>query len=202
MPRINPRTSEITCKVVYYGAGNSGKTTNLIQLHSLSDAEARTSLVGVSAEAERSVFFEYFAADLGRVANYRLRAEFYTVPGQAYFTSTRRLILDQVDGIVFVVDSDPMRFRDNERSLDDLRNDLGSYGRSVEEVPLVVQLNKRDLVDAMPEAELARHFNPLGRPVRPASARQGDGVEATRDAILASVFEDLKRRVQRGRPNV
>jgi len=198
LPRINPRTSEITCKVVYYGAGNSGKTTNLVQLHTVSAPSGRSELVGVDAEAERSVFFEYFAAQLGRVANYQLRAEFYTVPGQAYFSSTRRLILDQVDGVVFVVDSDPARLRANERSLADLQGDLASYGRALADVPVVVQLNKRDLDGALPFDELQRRFDLGGRRVLGACARDGEGVEETRDAVLRAVFDDLRGKVERG----
>lgn len=116
--------------MVYYGPGRSGKTTNLVQLHQRSDAQARTSLVGVDTEAERSVYFEYFAAALGSVSGYRLRAEFYTVPGRAYFTSTRRLALDHVDGVVLVLDSSPQRWRANVQSLEDLREDLASGARS------------------------------------------------------------------------
>ncbi len=198
MPRINPLTGEITCKVVYYGTGNSGKTTNLVRLHAQSETATRTPLVGVDTEAERSVYFEYFAAQLGKIADYRLRAEFYTVPGQAYFSSTRRLVLDQTDGVVFVCDSDPAKWRDNERSLDDLRGDLETYGRRIEDLPIVVQLNKRDLDDAVPVARLAARFGLGGRTVLEATARDGVGVVATRDAILDAVFTDLRRRVKRG----
>ena len=195
MPRINPRTSEITCKLVYYGPGSSGKTTNLVELHRRSDHDTRTSLVGVDSEAERSVFFEYFATHLGKIANYRLRAEFFTVPGQAYFTSTRRLVLDQVDGVVMVLDSDPVRWRDNERSVEDVQADLASYHRDIDDVPVVVQLNKRDLPDAVDVERMAHRFDLGGRKMIEAVARMGEGVEATRDAILEAVFADLKQRV-------
>ena len=198
MPRLDPATNTLSVKVVYYGPGNSGKTTNLCWLHRASAPEDRTTLVGLDTTGDRTLFFEYFSTDLGRVANYQLKAEFYTVPGQDRYEETRRLVLTGADGVVLVADSDPSRLAANIKSLIDLRQALSTQGQVLNRFPLVLQWNKRDLPRTTSTQELSKRLNIFDAPEVEAIAKTGEGVQHTRDQILARVFTTLRQRLGRG----
>jgi hypothetical protein len=149
----------ITLKVVYYGAGLCGKTTNLLELHKVYPREARGDLVQLDTETERTLFFDYFPAELGTISGYRLKAEFYTVPGQSFYNATRRVVLNGADGLVFVVDSSAAREEANLVAWKNLLENLATYGRTLDSVPVVLQWNKRDVKDALPVRTLERLVN-------------------------------------------
>lgn len=193
MPRLNPSTGELVVKIVYYGPGRSGKTTNLAWQHAQLSPGERSELVGLDSSGDRTLFFEYFSADLGSLAGQRLRAEFYTVPGQDRYRETRRLVLRGADGVVVVMDSARSRLAANLNSLKDLQRDLLDFGQSLQEVPLVFQWNKRDLPGAVSVEQLSATLNLINAPEFEATATRGQGVESTRNGILTSVFTDLKR---------
>jgi signal recognition particle receptor subunit beta len=185
MPRIHHATREIQFKVVYYGPGLSGKTTNLEQIHKKSNPAHRGKLVSLNTESERTLFFDLLPVDLGQFRGYNVRLHLCTVPGQIAFDQTRRLVLRNVDGIVFVVDSQPDRLDDNIASLRNLEANLVLQGDDPSRMPLVVQYNKRDLPRALPIATLREALNvPEGVPEVVACARHGEGVFETFKGIV------------------
>lgn len=199
MARINPGKRLMTVKVVYYGPGLCGKTTNLLYLHEAYPERQRGPLVKLDTETERTLFFDYFPASLGSVAGYALKADFFTVPGQSFYNSTRKAVLDGADGIVFVADSSPDREEANLDALDNMRENLAAYGRAHAEIPLVFQWNKRDVAGALPVALLEKQLNPGGEPCHEAVAVRGKGVWETQQEILRLVLEDLRSRAREGR---
>ncbi len=199
MARINAAKRQMTVKVVYYGPGLSGKTTNLLCLHAAYPSALRGELVKLDTETERTLFFDYFPAELGEIAGYRLKADLFTVPGQSFYNATRRAVLESVDGIVFVADSLPEREEANVVALENLRDNLERMGRTLETIPLVFQWNKRDVPGATPERRLQKLLNPSGRPAVAAMAAQGTGVWETQSAILKDVLDDLRARARQGR---
>jgi len=150
MSTINAAKREINFKLVYYGPGLSGKTTNLKQIYKHVPADSRGELVTVDTEEERTLFFDFLPLELGEVGGFKSRLHLYTVPGQVFYNASRRLILRGVDGIVFVADSSPKRLRANAESFRNLRENLAEYKIALEETPIVIQINKRDLPDALP----------------------------------------------------
>ncbi len=150
MSTINAAKREINFKLVYYGPGLSGKTTNLKMIHKHVPSESRGDLVTVDTDEERTLFFDFLPLELGQVGGFTSRLHLYTVPGQVFYNASRRLILRGVDGIVFVADSSPSRLRANAESMRNLRENLVQYKINLAETPLVIQLNKRDLPDALP----------------------------------------------------
>jgi signal recognition particle receptor subunit beta len=198
MARLSRADKTLTVKIVYYGPGLCGKTTNLVQLHSVYPSEVRGDVVKLDTETERTLFFDYFPAELGKVGTYALRAEFYTVPGQSFYNATRRAVLEGVDGIVFVADSLPSREDANLVSMANMRSNLQALGRDLDQVPLVLQWNKRDVPRALPVRLLQRQLNPRGLPAIEAVASQGKGVWETQEAVLKSVLDGLRQRA-RGR---
>ena len=164
MALVNYHSREIQFKVVYYGIGLGGKTTNLSYIHRNTPQEYRGNLISLKTEADRTLFFDFLPVSLGEVSGYRARFQLYTVPGQMIYQASRRVILQGVDGLVFVADSSPHRMDSNRISYRDLNRQLGSYGLKLEELPLVCQWNKRDVDGAIPVAELEREFNPWERP--------------------------------------
>ncbi|MDZ7702885.1 MAG: ADP-ribosylation factor-like protein [Trueperaceae bacterium] len=163
MSTINFSAREINFKVVYYGPGLSGKTTNIKQIYEQVPGESKGEMVSLATEDERTLFFDFLPLDLGSVNGFKTRFHLYTVPGQVFYNSSRKLILRGVDGIVFVADSAPNRLRANAESLRNLRENLKEYNLSLEEIPYVIQLNKRDLDDALPVDMIKQVLDPKGQ---------------------------------------
>jgi len=187
MPRIHHATREIQFKVVYYGPGLGGKTTNLEQIHKKSNPAHRGKLISLNTESERTLFFDLLPIDLGQFRDYSVRLHLCTVPGQIAFDQTRRLVLRNVDGIVFVVDSQRDRLDDNIASLRNLEANLVLQGDDPSRMPLVVQYNKRDLGSALSVQVLRRELGvPRGVPEVEACAVRGDGVFETFKSIVKS----------------
>lgn len=190
----------MTLKVVYYGPGMSGKTTNLRSLHGMFGAGQRGALVQLDTETERTLFFDYFPVVIGEIRGFRLKVDLFTVPGQSFYQATRRLVLDGADGIVFVADSHPDREEANQLSREDMLAALADQGRVIGDVPHVYQWNKRDVPGALPVKLLQRQLNPEGAPSFPAIAVNGDGVWETQSALLQQVFDGLKAQAGTPRP--
>ncbi|MCA8957473.1 MAG: GTPase domain-containing protein, partial [Planctomycetes bacterium] len=182
---------EINCKIVYYGPGLCGKTTNLEALHRQFPERQRGAMLQLDTETERTLFFDYFPVVLGRIAGFRVKVDFFTVPGQSFYQATRRAVLDGVDGIVFVADSSPEREHANELARLDMLRSLEGRGRSLDDVPHVYQWNKRDVRQAVATRILERVLNPEGAPSFEAVASSGEGVFETQDAIVREVLDHV-----------
>jgi signal recognition particle receptor subunit beta len=182
MSTINFSAREINFKIVYYGPGLSGKTTNIKKIYEQVPGEAKGEMVSLATEDERTLFFDFLPLDLGSVNGFKTRFHLYTVPGQVFYNSSRKLILRGVDGIVFVAYSDPSRLRANAESLRNLRENLKEYNLSLDDIPYVIQINKRDLPNALPSEMVRQVLDPTGK-------------IQTYDAIASQfvgVFEPLK----------
>ena len=175
MSMINYAAREINCKIVYYGPGLGGKTTNLEHVHGKVAPEARGKLISLATETERTLFFDFLPVDLGSVRGFRVRFHLYTVPGQVYYNASRKLILKGVDGIVFVADSQMERMEANQESMQNLYDNMAEYGYDLPKMPFVIQYNKRDLPNAAPLEMLNARLNPKGWPTFEASAIKGVG---------------------------
>jgi mutual gliding-motility protein MglA len=197
MALVNLARRELHCKIVYYGPGLGGKTTNLVLLHQRLPQDQRSEMVRLQTPGERTLYFDFLPLDLGEIRGLRTRFHLYTVPGQVKLRATRRLVLQGADGVVFVADSDPARFFANRHSYDDLRQNLARLGRSLESLPLVFQYNRRDHPAALARVQLDRLLNAAGRPVFEAVAVRGDGVAETLRAILQCVLAELARQPAR-----
>jgi mutual gliding-motility protein MglA len=193
MVQINFANKEIQCKIVYYGPGMSGKTTNLELVHEKTPSESRGDLTSIATTGERTLYFDYMPLDLGSIAGIRTKFQLYTVPGQIYYKSTRRLVLQGVDGIVFVADSAAGKLEENRESMRDLEENLREMGRALADIPIVIQYNKRDLPDAMTVEDLQKQVNTHGFPVHEAVARTGQGVFATLKGLAALVLEAVNK---------
>ncbi len=194
MSTINFAAREINCKIVYYGPGMSGKTTNLKHVFSTIPANLRGDMVSLATEDERTLFFDFLPLDLGSVQGFKTRFHLYTVPGQVFYNASRKLILRGVDGIIFVADSAPNRLRANAESMRNLRENLVEHGISLAEVPLILQVNKRDLPDALPLAMIRAVLDPKGQlPVFESMADKGAGVFESLKAVSKSVLERLSQ---------
>lgn len=195
MSTINFAAREINFKLVYYGPGLSGKTTNLKLIHERVPGEAKGEMVSLATENERTLFFDFLPLDLGTVNGFTTRFHLYTVPGQVFYDSSRKLILRGVDGIVFVADSAPNRLRANAESLRNLRENLKEYDLRLADVPYVLQINKRDLPDAVP-SEMVRHvLDPEGSvPAFDAVASKFEGVFEPLRAVSRLVLEKLAQK--------
>src|SRR6185436_3180279 len=191
MVQINFAQKSVNLKVVYYGPGMSGKTTNLEIIHQRAPEGNRGDLTSISTDGDRTLFFDYMPLDLGTVAGMRTAFQLYTVPGQVYYNSTRKLVLQGVDGIIFVADSSASMINQNLESLRNLEENLNEYGKSLSTLPHVIQLNKRDLPDAMTVEELSRLMNPHNAPIFEAIANTGQGVFPTLKALAASVLKNI-----------
>ncbi len=179
MALVNVGTREIHCKIVYYGPGYGGKTTNVVQIHGVAPAEAKGELLSIATETERTLFFDFPPLDLGEIEGYKVRFHVYTVPGQPLYERTRVAVLTGVDGIVFVADSARGRFKENLQSLQEMSRILDALGRPLDKTPLVIQYNKRDLADAVPIPVLEARLNPHRVPYVEAVASDGTGVMPT-----------------------
>lgn len=193
MPHINLGSREIRCKLVYWGPGLSGKTTNLEAVHKKAPPERRGELVAIATTGERTLFFDYLPLDLGEVGGMRVRFQLYTVPGQRYYRSTRKLVLQGADGVVFVADSRPEMREENLEALADLEETLAEHGLSRASVPVVFQWNKRDMPGVLAVDELDRALNPAGAPSFEAVANRGEGVFPTLRCAAGLVLEQLRR---------
>ena len=179
MVQINFGQREVSCKIVFYGPGMSGKTTNLEVIHQKAPKQAVGEMVSIATETDRTLYFDFMPMDLGQVAGMHTKFMLYTVPGQIYYNATRKLVLQGVDGIIFVADSDPNKMSENLESLQNLRDNLAEMGLALEDIPLVLQYNKRDLPGAMPVPDMNAQMNPMGVPTFEACARDGRGVFGT-----------------------
>jgi signal recognition particle receptor subunit beta len=191
MALINHRAREIHFKIVYYGPGQGGKTTNLRVLHERLPAPRRGQLLSISTDDERTLFFDFLPVELGLVNGFTTRFHLYTVPGQVYYRLSRRAVLQGVDGVVFVADSHPARELANRESLDDLNAHLGSMGLSPHQLaalPRIFQFNKRDLAAALPIERMRTLLNPERAPDLEAVASEGRGVAETLRLACKSVL--------------
>ena len=194
MAFINYSAREINCKLVYYGPGLCGKTTNLKRIYDKTSNEAKGKMISLATETERTLFFDFLPLALGEIRGFKTRFHLYTVPGQVFYDASRKLILKGVDGVVFVADSQEERFEANLESLDNLKANLAEQGYDIDRVPWILQYNKRDLPNAVPVEELRAALNPTGKvPEFEASAATGKGVFETLKMLARLVLADLKR---------
>jgi len=191
MVQINFARREVNCKIVFYGPGLSGKTTNLEIIHKKVPDTARGNLTSIATEQDRTLFFDFMPLDLGQVAGMKTKLFLYTVPGQVYYDSTRKLVLQGADGVAFIADSDPNRMNDNLESFRNLERNLKDYGVDIKKLPVVIQYNKRDLPGALTVAELNAKMNAIGAPTFEAVAVKGEGVMQTLKGISKLVVDRL-----------
>jgi signal recognition particle receptor subunit beta len=201
MAIFNMKKREIECKVVYYGPGRCGKTTNLEFIFKSYKKQVKGEMVSINTEGDRTLFFDFLPIGLGQIRGCDVRVQLYTVPGQVKYSSTRKLVLRGVDGIVFVADSLEVRREKNMMSLKDLQRNLKDYGKSIFKVPLVMQYNKRDLAEQgiplMPVEQMERDLNrQLKVPSYSASAVKGAGVGVTLKECLKLTLQSLQREFQ------
>jgi signal recognition particle receptor subunit beta len=191
MSMINYASREINCKLVYYGPGLGGKTTNLEYVYNRVAPDTRGKLISLATENERTLFFDFLPVDLGTIRGFKTRFHLYTVPGQVYYNASRRLILKGVDGLVFVADSQAERMDANIAAIENLYENLADYGYDAANLPVVLQWNKRDLSSAVPVSELRRQLNPMGLQEFEAVAISGQGVFDTLKAVSKLVLKSL-----------
>lgn len=197
MSLVNYATREITCKIVYYGPGRSGKTTNLQYVHAQVPDERKGRMVSLATETDRTLFFDFLPLDLGRISGFSVRFQLYTVPGQVYYDATRKLVLQGADGVVFVADSQPERYEENLDSFRNLQENLLEQGVDPRELPICIQLNKRDLPNALPRVVLEDSLNYRGLRCYEASALEGPGVFETLRGISELVLGRMSARFHR-----
>ncbi len=193
MTFINYAAREINCKIVYYGPGLGGKTTNLKWIYNKSNPTGRGKLISLATETDRTLFFDFLPLDLGTIRGFKTRFHLYTVPGQVFYDASRKLILKGVDGVVFVADSQPARMEANVESLRNLQANLREQGYDLSRIPYVLQLNKRDLPSAVPAEEMKRQLVLKNEPVFEAVAQTGPGVFETLKSIARMVLIELKK---------
>ena len=193
MTFINYASREINCKIVYYGPGLCGKTTNLQYIFDSTAPQARGKLISLATETDRTLFFDFMPLELGTVRGFKTRFHLYTVPGQVFYDASRKLILKGVDGVVFVADSQEERMDANIESLYNLEENLQSQGYDLLKIPYVLQLNKRDLSNVVPVADLASELLRKGEPVVEAVASTGHGVFDTLKAVAKQVLTELRK---------
>jgi signal recognition particle receptor subunit beta len=191
MALINVAAREIHCKIVYYGPGMSGKTSNLQYIHSQVPKEAKGELLSIATETERTLFFDFLPLDLGKVRGFQTRFHLYTVPGQVLYERTRVAVLSGADGVVFVADSQKHKLEENIRSLRELAVNITRQNKRFQDFPVVLQYNKRDVPGALPVATLDKYLNTLGWQRFEATATNGAGVFDTLKAISKLVISKL-----------
>ncbi len=194
MTFINYAAREINCKIVYYGPGLCGKTTNLQYIYDRTNPAAKGKLISLATETDRTLFFDFLPLDLGTVRGFKTRFHLYTVPGQVFYDASRKLILKGVDGVVFVADSQEARMDANIESLGNLDKNLVEHGFDLQTIPYVLQLNKRDLPTALPVDVLYRALNFKGEPTFEATAPLGVGVFDTLKAVAKQVLMELRKK--------
>lgn len=193
MSLINYASREINCKIVYYGPGLGGKTTNLKYIYSKISPTIRGKLISLATELDRTLFFDFLPVDVGMIKGFKTRFHLYTVPGQVYYNASRKLILKGVDGIIFVADSQIERFDDNIDSMENMKVNLSSLGLNVNDIPMVMQYNKRDLPNITPLNRLESILNQRRRFSFEAVATQGIGVFDTLKTCSKLVIRTLSR---------
>ncbi len=193
MTFINYASREINCKIVYYGPGLCGKTTNLQYIFDSTAPQARGKLISLATETDRTLFFDFMPLELGTVRGFKTRFHLYTVPGQVFYDASRKLILKGVDGVVFVADSQEERMDANVESLYNLEENLRAQGYDPEKIPYVLQLNKRDLPNVLPLEEITAELRRNGEPVIEAIASSGPGVFDTLKAVAKQVLTELRK---------
>ena len=193
MSFINYSSREINCKIVYYGPGLCGKTTNLQYIYAKTNPEAKGKMISLATETERTLFFDFLPLSLGEIRGFKTRFHLYTVPGQVFYDASRKLILKGVDGVVFVADSQIERAEANLESAENLRVNLAEQGYDLDRIPYVVQYNKRDLPNIAAVEELRRLLNPRSVPEYQAVAPTGAGVFDTLKAVAKLVLTELKK---------
>jgi small GTP-binding protein len=193
MSLVNFTAREITCKIVYYGPGRSGKTTNLQYVYAQVPAERRGRMVSLATQTDRTLFFDFLPIDLGTISGFTTKFQLYTVPGQVYYNATRKLVLQGADGVVFVADSQVRQLDENLESLQNLHANILEHGIDIRTLPMVLQFNKQDLPRELilAPSELDEALNFRGLPSFPAEALQGGGVFETLKAIAAGVLRKL-----------
>ena len=193
MSFINYASREINCKIVYYGPGLCGKTTNLQHIYQETAPDSKGKMISLATETERTLFFDFLPLALGEIRGFKTRFHLYTVPGQVFYDASRKLILKGVDGVIFVADSQEERMDANLESLDNLRYNLQEQGYDLDKLPYVIQYNKRDLPNIMPVEEMRREMNPGAVPEFEACAATGEGVFETLKAVAKLILMDLKK---------
>ncbi len=193
MTFINYVARELNCKIVYYGPGLGGKTTNLQHVYSITAPENKGKLISLATETERTLFFDFLPIDLGQIRGFKSRFHLYTVPGQVFYDASRKLILRGVDGVVFVADSQEERLDANLESIANLKTNLKEHGFDLARMPYVLQLNKRDLPNVLPAEELRKLLLVKGEPVFEAVAMKGIGVLDTLKAVVRQVLIELRK---------
>lgn len=192
MSFVNYHTKEINCKIVYYGPGLGGKTTNIQYVYQRTTSQSKGKMVTLNTENERTLFFDFLPLDLGTIRGFKTRFHLYTVPGQVFYEASRKLILRGVDGIVFVADSQVERMEANIESLEGLKKNLTEQGYDFDKIPLVFQWNKRDLPNIVSNLDLQKKLNETDRPCFEASAVKGEGVFETLKSISKLVLLNIK----------
>jgi len=193
MTFINYAAREINCKIVYYGPGLCGKTTNLQYIYDKSNPEAKGKMISLATETERTLFFDFLPLSLGEIRGFKTRFHLYTVPGQVFYDASRKLILKGVDGVIFVADSQVERMEANIESVENLKQNLSEQGYDLQKIPYVMQWNKRDLPNAAPIEELQKLLNHFNVPAFEACAQKGIGVFETLKANAKLVLTELKK---------
>lgn len=193
MAFINYASREINCKIVYYGPGLCGKTTNLQYVYQKTAPEAKGKMISLATETERTLFFDFLPLALGEIRGFKTRFHLYTVPGQVFYDASRKLILKGVDGVVFVADAQEERLDANIESLENLKDNLEEQGYKLENLPFIIQYNKIDLPNITPIEELRQLINPTGVPDFTACATTGEGVFETLKAVAKHILIDLKK---------
>ncbi len=193
MSFINFAAREINCKIVYYGAGLGGKTTNLQYIFNKTADKQKSKMISLATETDRTLFFDFLPLDLGTVRGFRTRFHLYTVPGQVFYDASRKLILRGVDGVVFVADSQEERMDANVEALENLQENLKEHGYDFTKIPYVLQLNKRDLPSALPVDDLKRELQKKNESAFEAVAFEGQGVFETLKEVARQVLVELKK---------
>lgn len=194
MALINRASREISCKIVFYGPGLGGKTTNLRKIYQKVDPQAKSQLISLATELDRTLFFDFMPLDLGTIQGFKTKFHLYTVPGQVFYNASRKLVLRGVDGIVFVADSQRERYEDTLASFSNLKENLAEMSLSLDTVPLVIQYNKRDLPNIVSLDELKSQLNGNNLPDFEAVASQGIGVFETLKEIARQVLGNVGKR--------
>jgi mutual gliding-motility protein MglA len=193
MSFINYPAREINCKIVYYGPGLCGKTTNLQWIYKKTNPDAKGKMISLATETERTLFFDFLPLSLGEIRGFKTRFHLYTVPGQVFYDASRKLILKGVDGVVFVADSQIERMEANIESIENLKANLIEQGYNLGTMPYVVQYNKRDLPNAAPVDEMRKLLNPNSVPEYESVATEGTGVFETLKSVAKLVLIELKK---------
>jgi len=194
MTFINYASKEINCKIVYYGPGLGGKTTNLQYIYSKTAPEAKGKMISLATEADRTLFFDFLPLDLGTIRGFTTRFHLYTVPGQVFYDASRKLILKGVDGIVFVADSQDERMAANIESIRNLEANLKEHGLELPGMPYALQFNKRDLPNVVAVDEMYRSLNYKREPTFEAVATEGTGVFDTLKSVAKQILIELRKR--------